>query len=349
MISAETFLLASITPLVVAGWLCGKFRHPASRFYLADAPNARSMHRQAVSRSGGLAIIAALLLTWSTLLRDLPLPTPLLIGAVAAIGVLGWWDDRGHIPAPWRLLVQLLVAGLTLVALGLEQIQFGPWWLLQDSRWVFVLALFSVVWSINLSNFADGIDGHVAGVGVIGFLGYAALAWQAGDAAFALLCLTVASATAGLWWWNRPPARLFMGDAGASVLGLLMALLALIAEQRGLAPAWLIVPVFGVLILDTGLTLLQRIRAGQRPWQAHRQHVYQRARLAGFSAWVVLSVAYSLTAMGVSWALLWQAGHRLPAAVLGLGLLVLYGLALNRVHRQLPFASGIAEDDKWGR
>jgi UDP-N-acetylmuramyl pentapeptide phosphotransferase/UDP-N-acetylglucosamine-1-phosphate transferase len=135
---------------------------------------------------------------------------------------------------------------------------------------------------INLYNFMDGSDGLAGGMALIGFTGYGIGAMLASDAPLATTCFVVAGAAAGFLIHNFHPARVFLGDAGSIPLGLLAGALGLLGHTRGHWPAWFPVLVFAPFVLDATVTLLRRLLRGERIWQAHRAHYYQRLVMSGF-------------------------------------------------------------------
>jgi UDP-N-acetylmuramyl pentapeptide phosphotransferase/UDP-N-acetylglucosamine-1-phosphate transferase len=128
----------------------------------------------------------------------------------------------------------------------------------------------------NLYNFMDGSDGLAGGMTVSGFLVYAAAAWLAGSAQFALLNLAVAAAAAGFLLHNFHPARIFLGDAGAVPLGFLAAAFGITGWLQHDWTWWFPLLVFSPFIVDASVTLARRLFSGDRVWEAHRDHYYQR-------------------------------------------------------------------------
>jgi UDP-N-acetylmuramyl pentapeptide phosphotransferase/UDP-N-acetylglucosamine-1-phosphate transferase len=173
----------------------------------------------------------------------------------------------------------------------------------------------AILWMTNLYNFMDGMDGLAASMAVFGFGTYAALGWRAGDAPFAATCLATAGAAAGFLLHNRPPARIFMGDLGAVVLGFLAAAYTLHAVRAGLFPLWLGALVFAPFIADATATLARRAWRREAVWRAHRTHLYQRAALAfgtrrtlaGYVLWMAACAAAALGALHAPLAVQWAA------------------------------------------
>lgn len=144
------------------------------------------------------------------------------------------------------------------------------------------LTVLCLVWVTNLYNFMDGMDGFAGGMTLIGhaFLGY--LAWQGGHHLIFALSLLVAGASCGFLIWNFPPAKIFMGDAGSVPLGFLTGTLATLGVHDKLFDVWVPVLIFSPFWVDATVTLIRRMLEGEKIWQAHRSHYYQRLVLAGW-------------------------------------------------------------------
>lgn len=224
-----------------------------------DRANARSLHRGAVPRGGGLAIW----LGWYAGIVWLPGAQPWLF-PLAAIVIVSFFDDRRGIPSLLRLFVQLAAAIAWL-------------WLAAPMPDLIVAATMAVaiVWVANLYNFMDGSDGLAGTMTVVGFGAYALAAfWAGSDRAPTLLAL--AAATLPFLLANWPPARIFLGDAGSVPLGFLAAVFGIEGWRQGWWPLWFPLLVFLPFIADASATLLRRVLRGEPVWQAHRDHSYQR-------------------------------------------------------------------------
>ena len=171
----------------------------------------------------------------------------------------------------------LYLGGLRWAQIGLPGLDAAlPDWLALG------LTLLYIVWMINLYNFMDGMDGFAGGMAVFGF-GALAVLGLIGDAlTFAISGLVIAAAAGGFLTRNFPPARIFLGDVGSSVLGLLAAAMTLWGAGLGLFPLWVGLLVFSPFIVDATWTLLRRIVNAEPFWRAHRSHHYQRLVLAGW-------------------------------------------------------------------
>lgn len=253
---------------------------------LLDLPNARSSHSIPTPRGGGLALVLSFLAgtVAQTLEGEISARFLLLLATALPVAAVGFWDDHGHVPARLRFIVHVTAAVAALYLLqGFEVIPLGHWSFDLGVIGTFG-AVFWLVWMLNLFNFMDGIDA-IEGTEVI-FVGTVAAGLMILDEGrvteAAQGSLLLAAATAGFQVWNWPPARIFMGDVGSGFVGYVLAALALADMQRpggGLGlPAWLILN--GVFLVDATYTLLRRMIGGQRWYQAHRSHAYQKA--AGF-------------------------------------------------------------------
>ncbi len=264
---------------VLAAWLTARFCDPASKFHILDHPNERSLHTNPTPRSGGIAIFAGIGagLVWRISPLAWPVEIPWLVTSLVLVTVISYMDDRAGVRVGYRFAVHFFAAallvwnGLVLSSLPLP----GTAWLL--SPWFAVsLSVLFIVWMINLYNFMDGMDGFAGGMSVIGFATFGVLGWLAGHTAFLFVSVVAACASAGFLLFNFPPARIFMGDVGSSSLGLLAAALSLWGARDDVFPFWVALLVFSPFIVDATLTLIRRALHGEKVWQAHKTHYYQR-------------------------------------------------------------------------
>lgn len=282
--------------------LTGRVRLYAQR-RLLDIPNARSSHEAPTPRGGGLAIAVAFSAGLAAALAADMLEGPNVLPMAGGLLVagMGFWDDHGHVPARWRLLVHLCAAALAVYGLGgLDSLQVGGQ--IVAMGWMGSLAgVVFIAWMLNLFNFMDGIDGIAAGEALSVAAGAAALSLAIQrDPAEPLTYALLAASVTGFLLWNWPPARIFMGDVGSGFLGFMLGVFALASSaSQGLSLAvWLILA--GVFVVDASYTLLYRMASGQRWYEAHRSHAYQKAThlLGGHAA-----VTRAVLAINVFWLL----------------------------------------------
>lgn len=263
---AACFLLTVVGTRLAVAWLL-------HRRYL-DHPNERSSHSAPTPRGGGLAVTSAVALCWAGLAFFRPMSSfewALPAGAILLM-VLSWWDDRHTLPAGPRFAAHALVVAVGLWLLPGEGLVFQGLLPLWADR---VLAALGWLWFLNLYNFMDGIDG-ITGVetACIGL----GLILVGGAAEPAILCL---AAGLGFLVWNWHPARIFLGDSGSVPLGFILGgLLVRLAAEGHLAAA-LILPAY--YLADATITITRRLLNGEKIWQAHRKHFYQRAVQGGRS------------------------------------------------------------------
>jgi len=234
-----------------------------------DHPNERSLHDAPVPRVGGLALVPAIAAGWVFV----PTAAPWSIWAPAALlFALSFLDDLRDLPVRVRLVAHLIAAAMTAGTL-----------VLPEAGWLAALgALLFIAWTTNLYNFMDGSDGLAGGMALIGFSGYAIGAWLGGAEALAFACLSISAASGVFLCFNFHPARVFLGDAGSIPLGFLAAALGVHGWIDGLWPVWFPPVVFSPFIVDASVTLMRRALRGERVWQAHRQHYYQRLVRSGW-------------------------------------------------------------------
>ena len=300
-------LLSAGLGFVVSMWLTWRFCEPASRFHILDHPNDRSLHTQPTPRSGGLAILAGTVLGLVLTAWRIDQIESLywLLLSVLLIAVVSYMDDRRNVPVVVRLSMHVIVAcllvwaGFSLRITDLPRIGFTGLATLNG-----LLTLICVTSMINLYNFMDGMDGLAAGMAVSGFGTLAVLGWMGGHEALFAIGLIIAAASAGFLFFNFPPARIFMGDTGSSTLGLLAAALSLWGVRDGVFPFWIAGLVFSPFIADATVTLMRRLLRGEKVWQAHKTHYYQRLVLAGWGHRKTLYLEYTLM-LGCSLTAVW--------------------------------------------
>jgi UDP-N-acetylmuramyl pentapeptide phosphotransferase/UDP-N-acetylglucosamine-1-phosphate transferase len=257
----------ALAALVAAAVLAAVARHPA--LAPRDLPNERSLHARPVPRAGGWAV-------WAGYAAAAPwLPAPpgfagaahaTFLVALAALFAVSLVDDFRGVGATWRMAVQVACALATASALvpgtPADVLTIGA-------------AAFVIVAATNFYNFMDGSDGLAGAMTVVGFAALALGAALGRTDAF-LPLLALACATLPFLARNLPPARVFLGDAGAAPLGFYAASAGIAGTLAGAWPAWFPVLVFLPFEADAIVTLARRLWRRERVWEAHRVHYYQR-------------------------------------------------------------------------
>lgn len=269
---------AIVVAALVSAAVLGLMLH-TGRMGPRDEPNSRSLHTVAVPRSGGIGVLAGIACAVA-----LASPPWSWVAAVILLASVSWWDDWHPLPAMVRFAVHLCVAVLVVVD--------AP----AGSFFASAVAVFILVWAINLYNFMDGANGLAGGMAFFGFLAYAGAAWLVGQNELALWAAAVAGAVLGFLRYNFDPARIFLGDIGSTVLGLLAALLGWSGWQQEAWPLWFPFLVFSPFVLDATTTLLRRLLRGEKVWHPHREHYYQRLVRMGWSHRHLALAEYALMA-----------------------------------------------------
>ena len=252
--------------------------------YAMARPNARSSHRQPTPQGGGIAVVAAtLVVAWAAALSS-TLPQNdggqllVLTATTALLAVVGAVDDVRSLPASGRLALQCVAVGALIATFPMELqiLPHVPWWI--ERAGLFVAG----VWFVNLVNFMDGIDWMTVAefVPVSGTL---VLLGLAGTLPLlpAVVAAALLGAILGFAPFNKPVARIFLGDVGSLPMGLLLGWLLLQLAGEGHVAAAVILPLY--YLLDATITLARRIVRGEQFWRAHRSHFYQRATDNGFN------------------------------------------------------------------
>jgi UDP-GlcNAc:undecaprenyl-phosphate GlcNAc-1-phosphate transferase len=266
-----------------ASWLlCRLVLRYAPRLGLVDKPSERKVHRVVVPKGGGLAIYAAVVLS-QALTSFRFADAPVVLGVGLGIVILGLVDDRYSLPWQFRLGVQAALTLAALAALGAIGGDASRFWLPWPLAWIWVVGL------TNAFNMLDNMDALSAGTACIVCVLSAALCFVTGSSGGTdgiLMYLVLAGALAGFLVYNRPPARMFMGDAGSTFLGFFLSLESLRPaasadrplESVGVALCLLAIPLYDMVTV-IGIRLLQ----GRSPFHADKQHLSHRLTNIGLT------------------------------------------------------------------
>jgi UDP-GlcNAc:undecaprenyl-phosphate GlcNAc-1-phosphate transferase len=263
---------------------------------IMDQPGARSSHAMPTPRGGGLGVVAAVLAGLTTLYfsaRYGRLGDPYFMGVIAGfvtIAAVSLADDIYGFAFFWKLAAQAFAAvvavatGLYLDVLFLPIV--GP---VPLGAFGIPLTLAWIVFLTNAMNFVDGLNGLCAGIAAIAGGALAVLGGLQGGGFVYFGGLLLAAGCLGFLPYNFPRARIFLGDVGSQAIGHLLAVLAVAAARFDptQVPFFLVPVLLAAPIFDVGFTLVRRALAGERLTQAHRGHLYQVLRRAGWSATAV--------------------------------------------------------------
>jgi len=250
-----------------------------------DQPNERSLHQTAIPRTGGVAIMFGVLVGWVAMsgFSIWLLLTTLLL-------VISLFDDFMNLSVKSRFILQM---GICFAFI---------YFYLFPADWILnLILLIGMTWVVNLYNFMDGSDGLAGGMTLFGFVFYGLAAYFANDINIAYLSFAIATAAMAFLIFNFNPAKIFMGDGGSIPLGFLVGSIGLYGWKHSLWPIWFPALVFSPFIVDATLTLLKRLIRGEKFWQAHRSHYYQRLVQMGVGHKVTAVYEYLLMlAVGIT-------------------------------------------------
>lgn len=332
----------ALSGLIVAGaalltLIINRLLRPLLVRYAMARPNARSSHTVPTPQGGGIAVIGVTLIMFVALTAGTVTPgidgfrLALLAGAAGLLAVVGAVDDIRPLPVIVRLVLQCAAAVSIVLALppGSAPLANIP---APDviERLILVVGL---VWYINLTNFMDGIDWMTV-VETVPITAAIALFAHIGAVPMAagLLALILTGALLGFAPANRHVARLFLGDVGSLPIGALVGWLLIVVAGAGHLAAALILPLY--YIADTGITLWRRWRCGDKVWQAHRTHFYQRALDNGLTVPEVTAAVLRLNLALAGLALVSVVVKAFAASLIALAVAALLtGLVLRRLDR----------------
>ena len=306
-----------------------------------DQPRNRHQHAKPTPKLGGLPLFVALcaaigvsLLYPRTDAYEMLRLAGLFLGSVLLFAV-GAYDDYRELSAAPQLVAQILAAGIAVTSGVLIRELSNPFdgQLIPFETWFAVLfTLFWLVGMMNTINWLDGIDGLAAGVVVLAGFMLFAHTFHLGQNSLALLALALIGSVLGFLLFNFHPAQMFMGSAGANVLGFVLGALSIIGGAK-VGTALL---VLGIPILDVAWQIINRLRAGRSPFAADRGHLHHRLLDLGMSQRTIVFLYYALTVFFGALALFLPSGiYKLIAlVVIGSGaILVLVKLGSDSARR----------------
>ena len=314
-----SFLVISIIgSFSVSVWLTAWAKEYSIKHQLLDVPSSRGSHQVVKPRGGGIAIIIpVIIVVFISMLfvgqhyREYGT----LILVLIMLASIGWLDDHNDQPVLRRIGVHLLTGAVVLYGIGaIDNLQIDSFQL-KLGPLAGLLTIIWVAWMANLYNFMDGIDGLVAGHTVIAGCTIGLWFSFSGDLLIASICYSLMAASLGFLVWNWDPARIFMGDVGSVAVGGLLATLAVLGNQAHNIPILAFILLYLIFLLDTGITLVNRMRRRKILFQAHHEHFYQRAVATGWThgevstvsllANLILAVLATLVALNIGLAWLW--------------------------------------------
>jgi UDP-GlcNAc:undecaprenyl-phosphate GlcNAc-1-phosphate transferase len=314
-------IMGGVVALMVTPWMI----RLADREVGLDHPDQyRKTHERVVSRLGGVPlffvfVLAIGLVIW---LRPEWGGRWLVVGSVGALMFgLGLWDDLKPVGARVKLFCQILIAGFAvLLGLDIESVSWpGQHVSFELGSWGTVVAILWLISVPNVINLIDGVDGLASGLGLFLFCTLGYIGWNMGQTDVAWVSFALAGALLGFLCFNFPPAKIFLGDGGAYLIGVSIAAISLVSANKGAVAAALLVTMIalGLPVMDTLFALIRRGLRGFPLFRADAEHIHHRLRLLGLSerrivlAMYLTTVVFSLVGLSI----FWSQGRTLPIAI----------------------------------
>ena len=330
-------LLAFSAAALLAFLLTPPVKILAGRIGAVDVPkDERRMHKTPIPRLGGLAIFLAFLLTTLVFCELTESLRGTLMGCVIIV-VLGMVDDVCALPAKPKFVVQILAALIPVmhgvrveIVTNFNVFSYDPY--MKIGIYSIPLTIIWIVGMTNAVNFIDGLDGLAVGVSSIGTFSILAIAILVSEYDIALLAAILCGACIGFFPYNLNPAKIFMGDTGATFLGFILASLSIQGLFKMYAVISFFIPflIFGLPIFDTAFAMLRRMLSGRSPMEADRGHLHHRLIDMGFSQKQAVAIMYVVSAiLGLSAVLL--STTTMTKALLGIGCGLLLAVVAIRI------------------
>ena len=307
LVVAPSAIYALLIAAVITFALTPVAMRAAWRLGVVDRPGGRRIHDRPIPLLGGVAILAGIVVA---VLPNLDVDrryASILIGA-GLICLLGVVDDRFGIPPLPKLLGQIACAaipvatGMTIDSITIPLIEPST---VSFGVLAYPLTIIFIVAVANVVNLADGMDGLAAGVCGISALTFAILALSLGRISAGVMAAAVAGACLGFLPWNFNPAKVFMGDSGALVLGFLLACVSIQGVMKTAAALSLVFPLVVLLvpILDTSFVILKRLKSGQSIASADKNHFHHRLLRVGYTQRQAVGLLYAWSGVLAAFAL----------------------------------------------
>ena len=314
-------VLALLTALAVSFLCTPAVKSFAYKVGAVDVPkDARRMHKVPIPRLGGLAIFMGFLvgiLLFANVMEDRQM-RGILLGAVVIV-ILGVVDDITPLPAKLKFVVQILAAilpvshGVVIRAISNPNLfSPNPYWQMGDVLSMVITVLW-IVGITNSVNLIDGLDGLANGVSAISATTMLVIALVGGQTQVSIVLAALVGACVGFMPYNMNPAKMFMGDTGATFLGFILATMSIQGLFKYYAVVSFVVPflILGLPIFDTAFAFIRRIAHGQSPMHADRSHIHHRLIDMGLNQKQAVATLYVISAiLGLSAVVLTTGGEQ---------------------------------------
>lgn len=327
ILSVAFFIVGFLISVLVTPWV---IRLSKKGIGLDDPDHNRKSHEAPIPRLGGMPIMLAvsvgLILIFIVQPQNATTWFPILVGSLLMYG-LGLWDDLKPLGARKKLVGQTLTALLVYwMGLSVDRVSYpGGAWSVELGAWALPATVFWLIAVPNIVNLIDGFDGLAGGLGLFMAVTLGIVGLHNEQLAVAWYAFAMAGALAGFLVFNFPPARIFLGDGGAYLIGFTIAALSLISSNKGSVAAVLLVTIIalGVPILDTMFALLRRGARGIPLFRADGEHIHHKLEELGFSKRRIVLGIYGvcvvLSLLGLS--IVWTQARTLPIGIAFLFLL----------------------------
>lgn len=321
-IIAVIYFLVFIFLTVLSYFGVSYFLRIAWKYQILDKPNERSSHSTPVPLGGGLAIVVIVLATSAWVANEIDWKRSLIyVMSASIIAWMGWRDDVHKLPAAFRLLVQSMIAIVSIWGMGYFKDVAVP--LFGDLHLGIVGIIITFLWIVGLTNaynFMDGIDGNAGGVAFSAALGWMWLSFTTQKWFVFWTALAIAASSLGFLRLNWTPAKAFMGDVGSTFLGYTFAVLSLVSATQGGDALLIGTLLMWIVIMDSFMTFLGRAIKRENVFTGHRLHLFQRLVSGGYKHTTISQLYMLLTAIAGLLAYLWSQDDLVAPVLIFFGL-----------------------------
>ena len=309
--------------LVILSYLgVSYFRSIAWKYQILDKPNERSSHSKPIPLGGGIVIVLIVLAMGAWVANEIDWKRSLIYLISAAIMAwMGWRDDVHSLPAVFRLVVQALIAIVSIWGMGYFKVVAIP--MFGDMALGVFGILITFLWIVGLTNaynFMDGIDGMAGGVALVAALGWMVLSADTQTWFVFWVALAIAASSLGFLGHNWSPAKVFMGDVGSTFLGYSFAVLSLVSADQGGDALLIGTLLMWTVIMDSFVTFLGRLIRRENVFTGHRSHLFQRLVQVGYKHSTISLFYMLLTGVAGLLAFLWSQGDSVAPILIFFGL-----------------------------
>jgi UDP-GlcNAc:undecaprenyl-phosphate/decaprenyl-phosphate GlcNAc-1-phosphate transferase len=318
VIYSIVFLFLVILSYLGVSW----FIRIAWKYRILDTPNERSSHYTPIPLGGGVVIVLIVLAMGAWVANEIDWKRSLIyIISASIMAWMGWRDDVRSLPAAFRLIVQCLIAVVSIWGMGYFKVVAIP--MFGDVPLGVLGILITFLWIVGLTNaynFMDGIDGMAGGVAFVAALGWMWLSSDTKTWFVFWVALAIASSSLGFLGHNWSPAKVFMGDVGSTFLGYTFAVLSLVSADQGGDALLIGTLLMWTVIMDSLVTFLGRLIKRENVFTGHRSHLFQRLVLVGYKHSTISLFYMILTGVAGLLAFLWSQGDQVAPLLIFFGL-----------------------------